>query len=603
MKMKANLTPDQFNFYFQNLYCTDIFVSPTYMYYTCCTFVHTCTYIHTYNIYMYIRTYIHSYIHVCGITLSLLSLFFPIFLNLFIIYFLCIKQSYYLVMQRIITIIAILNFSDTCADNVEVTPGGTTRNPKHLPPLRRWSSAKGTSPYEILGIKLDASQSDVRKAYRTLAKEYHPDKHMKHSSNHQLLASQIFEEIVQAYSVLGSPDNRAAFDDFGGGQGGEDADGYDTYYEYLEAVKKKEAEGGGSKGSQNFYTGETLVTNLSPEMWVRRVHGDQIWMLEFYAPWCTHCKQMTSIWKQAAEELEGDVQFGAINCETHRPWCTGKHWQIQNFPTIKIIQTHHHVTETYPVHQQRTKESLLQFAHVAMADWNFLFGANAVVALDTLSTFNETLLHDPMESFWVVLFTQGYLCEDCRTARTNMIRLSGAVSNVARVGTVDCSVGKVSGGVSGLFNPVCARHLGLTSDGTKLLETLPVIRGYAQGNAQRKGVGAALIDPKEEGGAALVELLETTILLALSNVMSSKLNEADPELLEKMRKQKEEEDKAVGHVKTEEEEKKKKKSKYDDKDPPPPPPGGERGYGGRPKRVIQRRVGGGKQRRAIGGRL
>lgn len=123
---------------------------------------------------------------------------------------------------------------------------------------------------------------------------------------------------------------------------------------------------------------------------------------------------------------------------------------------------------------------------------------------------------------------------------------------------------------------------------------LPLIRGYAQGNAKRKDIGALLIDPKEMGGAAMVELLETTILLTLSDVMEKRNNVSNETETEKKENE-------IDVMKSEEE---LKKSKYEDKKkddvPPPPPPGGGRGYGGRPRREVRRVGGGGGNRKMIG---
>ena len=340
-------------------------------------------------------------------------------------------------------------------------PPAPPSTPAPPPPIRHWSLTE-KSPYKILNLPHDATQSQIRKSYRNLAKEYHPDKHL-HADNKRI-AQQIFEEIVSSYNILGDPDNRAAYDDFGGGQGGEDNDGFETYNEYQQALKKKNQEGG-TKGPQNFYTGASLITNLNENLFNVRVKGDQIWMLEFYAPWCTHCKTMTNTWKETAEELEGDVEFGAINCEANREWCMGPRWQIKSYPTIKIIHASEDVTETYPSQQPKTKEKLLAFARTAIADWNYLFYSKDIVSFTSFDLFNTTLLHDEKEHFWVVLFSNGFRCEDCSTARTNMIRLSGAIKGVARVGTVDCSVNHdykhvTEGGKIYHYNSICVQHLG-----------------------------------------------------------------------------------------------------------------------------------------------
>ena len=43
------------------------------------------------------------------------------------------------------------------------------------------------------------------------------------------------------------------------------------------------------------------------------------------------------------------------------------------------------------------------------------------------------------EEFWIVLFSRGMDCGECKLARTNILRLSAGVKGLAKVGTVDCS--------------------------------------------------------------------------------------------------------------------------------------------------------------------
>lgn len=62
-------------------------------------------------------------------------------------------------------------------------------------------------PYEILGVKRDASQSDVQKAYRRKAKKLHPD---LNPGNKQ--AEQDFKDLSAAYEILGDEEKRSRFD-------------------------------------------------------------------------------------------------------------------------------------------------------------------------------------------------------------------------------------------------------------------------------------------------------------------------------------------------------------------------------------------------------
>jgi molecular chaperone DnaJ len=63
--------------------------------------------------------------------------------------------------------------------------------------------------YEALGVGRDASADDLRRAYRRLAKQYHPD------VNHEPGAEERFKEINEAYGVLSDDQRRAAYDRFG----------------------------------------------------------------------------------------------------------------------------------------------------------------------------------------------------------------------------------------------------------------------------------------------------------------------------------------------------------------------------------------------------
>jgi len=69
--------------------------------------------------------------------------------------------------------------------------------------------------YEILGIDRGADESAIKKAYRSLAMQYHPDR----NPGKEKWANDKFKEINEAFSVLGDPEKRKRYDQFGTAEG------------------------------------------------------------------------------------------------------------------------------------------------------------------------------------------------------------------------------------------------------------------------------------------------------------------------------------------------------------------------------------------------
>ena len=64
--------------------------------------------------------------------------------------------------------------------------------------------------YQVLGVNRDASDSEIKKAYRKLAVQFHPDKNPGNKE-----AEEKFKEIGEAYAVLSDDNKRAKYDQFG----------------------------------------------------------------------------------------------------------------------------------------------------------------------------------------------------------------------------------------------------------------------------------------------------------------------------------------------------------------------------------------------------
>ena len=64
--------------------------------------------------------------------------------------------------------------------------------------------------YEVLGVSRNASEKEIKSAYRKLAKKYHPDSNQGNQD-----AENKFKEASEAYSVLSDPEKRKQYDQFG----------------------------------------------------------------------------------------------------------------------------------------------------------------------------------------------------------------------------------------------------------------------------------------------------------------------------------------------------------------------------------------------------
>ena len=114
--------------------------------------------------------------------------------------------------------------------------------------------------YEVLGISRSADSAAIKKAYRKLAKKYHPDNNAGNPA-----AEEKFKEIAEAYDVLSDPEKKKLYDQFGHA-----------------AFDQNGAPGGGTEGYQDFTGGnggyreyhyEGNMDDLFGDMFKNAFHG------------------------------------------------------------------------------------------------------------------------------------------------------------------------------------------------------------------------------------------------------------------------------------------------------------------------------------------
>jgi protein disulfide-isomerase-like protein len=113
----------------------------------------------------------------------------------------------------------------------------------------------------------------------------------------------------------------------------------DFLNKYAAAKPKKAAKNNKSKSKSKSNKEKSksskFMLELNPEQFKAMLEDKSPWMVEFYAPWCGHCKKLAPEWKKAAKHLRGIVRLGAVDCDTHKDLC--QQYNIQGFPTIKTF--------------------------------------------------------------------------------------------------------------------------------------------------------------------------------------------------------------------------------------------------------------------------
>ena len=88
--------------------------------------------------------------------------------------------------------------------------------------------------------------------------------------------------------------------------------------------------------SKSFYEGKSSVILLDKNSFEKEVvQSKDIWLIEFFAPWCGHCQNFAPEYEKAARALKGIFKIGAVNADSEKE-LAGK-YGIQGFPTVKFF--------------------------------------------------------------------------------------------------------------------------------------------------------------------------------------------------------------------------------------------------------------------------
>ncbi|XP_034394124.1 dnaJ homolog subfamily C member 16-like isoform X2 [Cyclopterus lumpus] len=155
-------------------------------------------------------------------------------------------------------------------------------------------------PYKILGVTRSASQAEIKKVYKRLAKEWHPDK------NKNPGAEDMFIKITKSYEILSSEDKRANYDrygqtdntqPYGGARYGQPHDSFyfdESFYNFPFNTKNPR------DFADNKYTlhFNQYVNDVVPDSYKRP------YLIKITSDWCFSCIHIEPVWKEVVQELE-----------------------------------------------------------------------------------------------------------------------------------------------------------------------------------------------------------------------------------------------------------------------------------------------------------
>ncbi|XP_059609548.1 protein disulfide-isomerase A6 homolog [Phlebotomus argentipes] len=201
--------------------------------------------------------------------------------------------------------------------------------------------------------------------------------------------------------------------------------------------------------SAALYPSSSDVVDLTPANFDRLVlQGDAVWVVEFYAPWCGHCKSLVPEYQKAATALKGFAKVGAVNADEHKG--LAGQFGVRGFPTLKIFGANKKSPSDY--NGQRTAEGI---ADAVLAEAKKMVKANLgkkpgsgsgggdsdsksddVIEL-TDANFDKLVLNS--DDVWLVEFFAPW-CGHCKNLAPQWAKAASELKGKVKLGALDATV-------------------------------------------------------------------------------------------------------------------------------------------------------------------
>eukprot|EP00884_Botryococcus_braunii_P009878 jgi/Botrbrau1/18892/Bobra.177_2s0050.1 len=120
--------------------------------------------------------------------------------------------------------------------------------------------------------------------------------------------------------------------------------------------------GGGAAGPFMYGSSSDVVELTDANFPEEVVDSEDLWFVEFFAPWCGHCKNLKPEYDSLATQVRGKVKVGAVDCTVHTSVC--QEYGVNGYPTIKFFAA----DKRRPIEYQGGRDSA-SLASFALSQW------------------------------------------------------------------------------------------------------------------------------------------------------------------------------------------------------------------------------------------
>lgn len=171
-----------------------------------------------------------------------------------------------------------------------------------------------------------------------------------------------------------------------------------------------------------------ILTPSTFDSFINHKHADEVWLVDFYAPWCGPCRQLAPEWRRMSKMLKNtkNIFVGTVDCDEYKLLCQTQ--EVRNYPTMRLYPAGSTNAKTYQPYQGWYRDAQ------SLRAWAFEFLPSKVQILNT-KNFKENVLQS--EKPWIVDFFAPW-CAHCQVFKPEFEKVAENLDGIAKAGKVDC---------------------------------------------------------------------------------------------------------------------------------------------------------------------